>query len=213
MNQDQYTRWIEDSLIEIKRADSKGARFIIEAILKETSRSISKNFDVPQSLIIYLISRFDSYFDKLETISIESGTLTTSIPKELSKALHLNNSMPKDHAGLSAELNILSNCFCEGFYKAQVSITDSSKDRFDRCSRLGHRNHHKIESYVAHHKEFNDEGFILGSSTNKKKLVQEDIKEAFIDILGIPEGTIKGYAKDYGLFKYIQKKKEPKALP
>jgi hypothetical protein len=55
---------------------------------------------------------------------------------------------------------------------------------------------------------FYNEGFILGSAPKKKKITSEEIKYAFVDIMGIPYGTIKGYCDDYELYRFKVKPKE-----
>lgn len=218
MDQDTYSTWLKDSLNLIKVTEESAieetntkkkakelakARAYTEVVLKVTSEAINSNYKIPEDLVIYLIGRFNLYFQKLEELTLSTGEKVTSKPAELAKALILNNKMPEDHVTPAVEWYLLSKVFCEAFYEAKESDNKSSMKPEGRFGRLQNRADVEITNNMNYKNDFQQEGFILGSSSNKVRLTNEDIKEAFEDILGISEGLIKKYEKQSGIYNHI----------
>ncbi|MEH6448556.1 MAG: hypothetical protein V7765_07785 [Oleispira sp.] len=213
MNQDTYDQWLKDSLFLLIEAESKDdedfTRITIEVILKQTSLAIKHSLTIPPDLINYLVGRFDCYFDDLVEASKNTKNEVTAIPEKLAEVLHLKNKRPKDHVDTSMRLSILSRAFCDAFYEAQASEEKSDLRPENRPSRITPPLRLEIEKSFDYRESFFKEGFILGSGT-KKKITTEDIKHAFMDIMGIPEGTAKSYGTKYKLYRF---KAKPKEIP
>ena len=199
---------IQKTAQKTKETELAKARGATETVLKITSEAINSNYKIPEDLVIYLIGRFDLYFQKLDELTQLTGKDVTTKPNELAKALLLNNKMPEDHITRAVEWNILSRIFCEAFNEAKGSDNKSPMRPEDRFGRLKNREDVEITNNMDYKNDFQQEGFILGSSLNKVRLTNEDISEAFEDILGISEGLIKKYAKSSGIYKHIRQQKK-----
>lgn len=210
--QESYSQWLKDTLpmiIEAEHEKNSGeARRLMENILKTTSVVIKQGIAVPPDLLNYLIGRFDCYFAELEAASKLAKKEVTGLPEKLTEALHLNGKRPHDHIDPSVRLSILSKIFCDAFYEAQALEEKSNLRSKDRLDRITPPLRWDIEKSYDYRESFYNEGFILGSTPKKKKITTEDIKLAFIEIMGIPEGTIKSYGTKYNLYRFNAKPKE-----